>query len=410
MKRRVYGPFLIGLTALSLTTFTSDCGPGLLCTYSNTWQVVDDYVLTSPSSSAIGASFATDPQGAIYVAGYAKDASGKKHGIIRKSSTGLSGSWTTLTDYQPIAATNYTQNALWLVGDTLFTSGSSQQGPNHLLTRSWTYTSTDTSTVVSDVTPIFVDNGVLGITAAGTFYEAWVAAAFSPISYHSSSTGASGSWGSTQTTPVGSFTGGQNINGVFGDASGNAFLLGMGTDGSAVAHFVTFKVSGGSATLVDDPSGANGGIAVGGWYDSRSGAVYTSGNTCSTSTTNCNWIIRKSTSAGASGTWTTVDDFQYASGQSSSAHNFSSTNWSDIAGGIWVAGYGNDSSGNSHWIVRYSANGSSWSTHLDYQLASGSSSVAYGIGRDRSGNLFSYGTGADASGSLHWIVQRLACR
>jgi hypothetical protein len=57
------------------------------------------------------------------------------------------------------------------------------------------------------------------------------------------------------------------------------------------------------------------------------------------------WLVRES--VGRTGTWQTIDTFQYASGRSA----WPQAIIGDIFGHVYVAGYGNDAAA-GHWLVR----------------------------------------------------------
>ena len=77
------------------------------------------------------------------------------------------------------------------------------------------------------------------------------------------------------------------------------------------------------------------------------------------------------------------------------------------SGDLYVAGFTSTVTGN-HWIVRKNAAGTgSWSTIDDYQYVAGSSTEPHAMTADALGNLFVGGFGWDASGSsVHWIVKK----
>jgi hypothetical protein len=111
------------------------------------------------------------------------------------------------------------------------------------------------------------------------------------------------------------------------------------------------------------------------------------------------WIVRESGDGG--NTWTNVDAFSYAAGKDAQAKGAGR----DAAGNIVVGGIGDDANGLAHWLVRRPVQGI-WTTVDDYQLASGTSAGAEAIAADAAGNLLVTGYAWDASGSYHWIVRR----
>ena len=113
------------------------------------------------------------------------------------------------------------------------------------------------------------------------------------------------------------------------------------------------------------------------------------------------WVIRKSTNGGSS--WSTMDTYQLAPGGNSVAASFVS----DSKGNLYVAGYGNTTYwGANNWIVRWNPGGTnSWSTLDNFQYAAGGSSSAAAIAANASGNVFVGGVGSRSSGD-HWLVRK----
>ena len=163
------------------------------------------------------------------------------------------------------------------------------------------------------------------------------------------------------------------------------------------------------------------------------------------------WYVRKSANAG--GTWSTVDLFQYAPGQSAYAYGVASDN----AGNVFVAGLANDAKRVGHWVVRKSPNagaswtvvddvpwgtpsqftvmtfvpgaglfvvgsaysnslnawvvrrsldgGSTWANADNYQLTVGQESYARGVSSDAQGNIYVVGYAHDSTATARWIVR-----
>jgi len=102
------------------------------------------------------------------------------------------------------------------------------------------------------------------------------------------------------------------------------------------------------------------------------------------------WVVRKSSDGGIS--WSTVESFQYASGQGATAYGFGA----DGSGNIFVAGTASDKTGN-HWVVRKSSNaGQSWAT-VDVLNGGYARTVCCAPG-----GIFAVGQ----SPSLTWLVRR----
>jgi hypothetical protein len=163
------------------------------------------------------------------------------------------------------------------------------------------------------------------------------------------------------------------------------------------------------------------------------------------------WYVRRSTNGG--GVWSTVDLFQYASGQAAYAYGCASDN----AGNLFVAGSANDAKRVGHWVVRRSSNagatwtlvddvpwgapsqftvvsfvpgaglfvvgslysnslntwlvrrsldgGSTWATVDNYYLTAGHDSFARGVSSDAQGNIYVVGYAHDSADTAHWVVR-----
>lgn len=111
------------------------------------------------------------------------------------------------------------------------------------------------------------------------------------------------------------------------------------------------------------------------------------------------WITRKSSDGGE--TWTTVDDFQLVSGSDAEPRSLAV----DSTGAFYAAGYASDGTAR-RWIVRKSrADGESWQTIDDFQLADGETASAMGIAVRTDGTIFVTGE-ATVGGVKHWVTRR----
>jgi hypothetical protein len=108
------------------------------------------------------------------------------------------------------------------------------------------------------------------------------------------------------------------------------------------------------------------------------------------------WIVRKSTNGGNS--WTTVDDYQVAADDPAQARCFTA----DANGNLFVAGSrGAWGAYPNHWIVRKSAGGTGpWTTVDDFQYG-GSRNEPNAIAADALGNVFVGGFG-----DSHWLIKK----
>jgi hypothetical protein len=110
--------------------------------------------------------------------------------------------------------------------------------------------------------------------------------------------------------------------------------------------------------------------------------------------------VRRSTDGGT--TWSEVDSFRYMTGTQTRM----GTMGVDASGQIYVAGYGVNTDGSTHWLVRRGTDPGTWTIADDFQLTAGRDAVATNFGgRDA---IYAVGSAADASGSVHWIVRRAA--
>ncbi len=187
------------------------------------------------------------------------------------------------------------------------------------------------------------------------------------------------------------------------DSSDNVYWAGYGTDSSSKKHWLIRKSTDSAQTwsTLDEYQYATGqsAAAYSGMTD-NSGNLYAVGNARDNSA-NWHWIVRKSTDAGK--TWSTVDEFLYTGGDFSVARSMGKDN----SGNLYVVGYGSDSVYVSHWIVRKSTDdGNTWSTVDEFQYTSGFDSAAYGFVEDIFGSLYVVGNGYDNGGTWHWIVRK----
>jgi hypothetical protein len=122
------------------------------------------------------------------------------------------------------------------------------------------------------------------------------------------------------------------------------------------------------------------------------------------------WTVRRSATGG--GSWATVDQFQILSTKKTShdvisaiAHGFAA----DSAGNLFVAGWANSSLG-GEWIVRENPGGTgSWQTVDTFQYAAGSYASSAALTGDTAGHVLVAGSGnapAGVNGGTHWIVRK----
>jgi hypothetical protein len=180
------------------------------------------------------------------------------------------------------------------------------------------------------------------------------------------------------------------------DSAGTVYVAGFGTDGNGTQHWIVReKPANGIWSVSDDFQLATGNdsFATGLAYSASNHVVYAGG--FAQSSTGKVAVVR-SLSASA---WTSLDVFQVASGRDTVSLGLAVTG----ANSIFSIGYGNESSGIEHWIVRSSEAGQSWALVDDRTLVSASSSFGQSIAA--SGNLVSAtGYAVNASGALDLLT------
>jgi hypothetical protein len=140
-----------------------------------------------------------------------------------------------------------------------------------------------------------------------------------------------------------------------------------------------------------------------------SGNVYVAGSANSNDGALQHWIVRKSTDGGNS--WSTVDDF--APGGLPFPDQTPQAFGSDSNGNLFVAGTARLGPSNAtqtktlQWLVRESPGVTgSWRTVDTFQYLSGADSQASGVTCDSSDHTYVAGYGTDAGGVRHWIVRK----
>ena len=109
------------------------------------------------------------------------------------------------------------------------------------------------------------------------------------------------------------------------------------------------------------------------------------------------WIVRKSSDGGLS--WTT--DAAIAIPQIA---NQEFEMCSDLSGAIYAASTGYDASGIAHSIIRSNASGT-WQTVDDFQFSVGADAHGYGLASAPDGTLHAAGYAFDAAGTCHGFVR-----
>jgi hypothetical protein len=192
--------------------------------------------------------------------------------------------------------------------------------------------------------------------------------------------------------------------GVATDAQGNVYVVGVLDAPNGTGSWTVRKgLNGINFTTVDNFASGD----VEAIYAHPTKGVFAVGSAyvCVKNKISEAWTVRRSVDEGA--TWYTVNSFQLSSGYSASAYGIGA----DTKGNLYVVGGASvpyRGSSPSHWLVRKSADGgASWSTVDDYQLSTNSStSTAKRFTADSYGNLFVTGlaVGGPSLGTT-WIVR-----
>ncbi|MGZ3688060.1 MAG: hypothetical protein ACXVBW_07160 [Bdellovibrionota bacterium] len=402
---------LLLLVVASATSCTGlitgkDCG-----TYASSWTTVSDYVYAFGKNST-AQRITTDSRGTVYAGIEAVDSTGRQHAVLRSSSD-QGGTWKDLADYRYL--TTQDTNLRGLTVDSsgrLFMGGFSSDGT---ALRWLTLRSADAGASVAlqpggeDFQLIAnLDSQVSMITTDrnGNLFAVGLAksAASTQDGLIRKSTDGGATW--TTVDDLICSSGKSTFDrGVTADFTGTYYVAGSCDEGAGQHEFVrllgaapgsyidNYQLASGKTTTIND-----------GLYIDSVGNFFVPG-TATDSGNVQHWFVRKGTST--PGSFSTVDDFQLSSGQSALANTIGS----DIQGALVVTGWGADSSGAHHLITRRSLDrGSTWTTSDDYQYATGQLSRAVGLARDRTGNLYVSGAGTDSNGAIHAIVRKLACQ
>jgi len=190
---------------------------------------------------------------------------------------------------------------------------------------------------------------------------------------------------------------GDEESGLAVDASGNVYAVGSGVTGPTTRSWTVRKgtydpsTNQWTFTTVDQVGPNAVAFGVTAINSGSSAGIYAVGKVYDVVANAWVWTVRKSEDGGS--TWNQVDRFRYDPNSHST-----STAWAvagDQSGNVYVAG---DGTGGAYWVVRKSVDGgASWSTDDVYLDGHGAEKLA--IGADLAGNMYVAGGGYD-SGAL----------
>jgi len=385
-------------TGYTLTASSASLTGATSSAFNLSQSYFDQFAYSSdvPNSATANATV-TDSSGNVYAAGSGQDSSGTNHWVVRKFS---GGSWSTIDDYvypagneaQAFALTTDSFGNVYAAGQAADSSGTNRWVVRKFNGGSW-------STIDDYVYPPGNAASASALTSdsSGNIYAAGEGIDSSNIQHWVVREYSGGSWSTIDdyVYPAGNRA---SASVLTSDSSGNVYAAGQAADGSGNEHWVVRRFSGGSWSMIDDyvyPAGS-GEVGASALSSDSSGNVYAAGFGFDSSF-NEHWVVRKF----SSGSWSTIDDYVYPAGNAASALALTS----DSSGNVYAAGFGFDSSGSEHWVVR-EYNGGSWSTIDDYVYPPGNGASASALSSDSSGNVYTAGVGEDSSFNEHWVVRK----
>ncbi len=186
------------------------------------------------------------------------------------------------------------------------------------------------------------------------------------------------------------------------DKLGNVFVVGYALDAADQEHWIVRKSAdrGQSWSTVEDFQLASGNSSLGlGIVAQTSGKLIAVGYAMGA--TALEWLVRVSSDAGT--TWTTTEDFQLAANKTATADSVTQ----DSSGALYVTGTAADSNDVYHWLVRKSSDGgTTWSTIDDYNETAGKDAFAEGNLFDQSGTLYVAGKATTAADLALWTIRK----
>jgi len=187
------------------------------------------------------------------------------------------------------------------------------------------------------------------------------------------------------------------------DPFGNIFVAAKGTNSSSVSRWLILKSpdGGSSWNVVDDfqyVSGENS-SAVSVTADAL-GNVYAAGEV-DDGANGLRWLVRKSLNSGQS--WFTVDTYQYVATKDTFAAYIVANTLGEIYGLLRPK----DGANTFHSLIRKSIDGgASWKNVDDFQYVAGQDTNSTILTLNLKGHLFLAASGKDGGGIYHWLVRK----
>lgn len=175
------------------------------------------------------------------------------------------------------------------------------------------------------------------------------------------------------------------------------------TNATAEAQGTPLCTLGSNWSIVDEYLGSVSGAAGRGVAIDSQGNIYSVGtHVVGAGPHRSAWLVRKSTNQGS--TWSTVDSYQYDLNTGSQIAKGIAKDSNDR---LYVVGYGEDNSGNEHWVVRKSSDyGVTWAVVDDFQLDATKNSQAKSIAIDSNDNLYVAGLGTRSDSTYATVVRK----
>ncbi|HEY9170844.1 MAG TPA: sialidase family protein [Verrucomicrobiae bacterium] len=356
----------------------------------STWQTVDGFQLAPGKVAGVSGMAAVD-NGVVFSSGGADDASGVRHGFVRRS-LDAGQSWVTVLDVSGIAqfaaVTIGPSGRVHAAGPGLVscwvTAVSEDGGTSWTVGNAWAGGGSPLAVVEDVAGRVFLGGYIIDTNNRWHFSirrSLDGGATWATVQDLVSPSGASSVW-AMAATPAGVFAAGR-----YGNTS---WIVRRSTDGGQTWNTVDTYYSGSTGNF---PYGmtadANGNLLATGV------AIISPGKN---KPAVAHWITRRSVNGGQ--TWTVVDDFAPGSFNTGRAVTV------DAYGRVFATGYVSVN-GVSRWITRVSLNGgTTWVTSDDVPLLS-SAGTPRAAAADAIGNLFIGGQAPATDGVNHGVVRIL---